>query len=418
MIAQRAGGLRIAVLGYIVRGPLGGLVWHHLQYLLGLARSGHDVAFIEDSGDDGWSGYDPQAKERVDFPAFGLDWTSELFRRVELTDRWAYYDARRATWHGPFGEQAEAFCSTADIILNISGVNVLRPWSIQPGCRVLIDTDPVFTQVRHLTDDRAMEQARLHTAYFTFGEAFARGGAIPDDGLPWIPTRQPVLIDRWAYSRPPRLGRYTTVMQWSSYPAVEYGGVTYDMKSASFGAFETLPQHVPVELELALGSSDAPVQALRDLGWKVVDPFPPTRDAWAFQEYVRGSTAEFSIAKHGYVVSKSGWFSERSANYLSSGRPVIAQDTGFANHIPAGRGLFAVSSVEEAVDAIDLIEHGIDDHSRAAREIATEYFESSRVLSALIERAGMRPEPTLPTSGTTSPLRPATPGGSRKDPRT
>lgn len=50
--------LRIIVLGYIVRGPLGGLVWHHLQYVLGLARLGHDVYFVEDS-DDYPGCYDP-----------------------------------------------------------------------------------------------------------------------------------------------------------------------------------------------------------------------------------------------------------------------------------------------------------------------------------------------------------------------
>ena len=31
--------LRIIVLGYIVRGPMGGMAWHHLQYVMGLAGS-------------------------------------------------------------------------------------------------------------------------------------------------------------------------------------------------------------------------------------------------------------------------------------------------------------------------------------------------------------------------------------------
>jgi hypothetical protein len=51
--------LRILVLGYIVRGPLGGLAWHHLQYVMGLARIGHNMYFAEDSGDSPWCCYDP-----------------------------------------------------------------------------------------------------------------------------------------------------------------------------------------------------------------------------------------------------------------------------------------------------------------------------------------------------------------------
>jgi len=51
--------LRVIVLGYIVRCPLGGMAWHHLQYVLGLHQLGHDVWFVEDSDDVPWSCYDP-----------------------------------------------------------------------------------------------------------------------------------------------------------------------------------------------------------------------------------------------------------------------------------------------------------------------------------------------------------------------
>ncbi len=45
--------MNILVLGYIVRGPLGGLVWHHLQYVLALKKLGYNVLFLEDSDDFG-----------------------------------------------------------------------------------------------------------------------------------------------------------------------------------------------------------------------------------------------------------------------------------------------------------------------------------------------------------------------------
>ena len=41
--------LRIVVLGYIIRGPFGGMAWHHLQYVLGLTRLGHDIYFFEEA---------------------------------------------------------------------------------------------------------------------------------------------------------------------------------------------------------------------------------------------------------------------------------------------------------------------------------------------------------------------------------
>jgi len=46
-----SGSLRIIVLGCIVRGPIGGMVWNNLQFLMGLPRLGHDVYFVEDSDD-------------------------------------------------------------------------------------------------------------------------------------------------------------------------------------------------------------------------------------------------------------------------------------------------------------------------------------------------------------------------------
>jgi len=47
-------------MGYIVRCPIGGMAWHHLQYVMGLSAMGHDLLFLEDSGDDPWACYDPQ----------------------------------------------------------------------------------------------------------------------------------------------------------------------------------------------------------------------------------------------------------------------------------------------------------------------------------------------------------------------
>ena len=379
--------LRIIVLGYIVRGPLGGLAWHHLQYVIGLARLGHDVYFIEDS-DDYASCYDP-SRDRVDAdPSYGLRFAADTFERVGLAERWAYYDAHTGRWLGPAGARAVAICSGADLLLNLSGVNPQRPWLEPIPARVLVDTDPVFTQIRHLTDPAARALALWHTAFFTFGENVgAPGCAIPDDGLPWRPTRQPLVLDAWPVTPGPPCGRFTTVMQWDSYAAREYGGRRYGMKSASFAPYLDLPAHSGAVLELAIGSSSAPRELLAGKGWALRNPLEPTRDPWTYQRYIRASKAEFGVAKHGYVVSHSGWFSERSAAYLASGRPVVVQDTGFSAWLPVGAGVLGFATPEQAIEGIAAVDRRYDMHCQAARGIAEAYFDARVVLLDLIAAA-------------------------------
>src|SRR5262245_40750038 len=119
--------MRIVVLGYIVRGPIGGLAWHHLQYVLGLSALGHDVYFVEDS-DDYPSCYDP-ARGVIDIdPAYGIQFAARSFERLGLGERWCYYDAHTDNWTGPIASNARQICESADLLLNLSGVNPLRSW--------------------------------------------------------------------------------------------------------------------------------------------------------------------------------------------------------------------------------------------------------------------------------------------------
>lgn len=313
--------LCIVVLGYVVRGPLGGLVWHHLQYLMGLHRLGHDVYLLEDS-DDYASCYDPSRDAMSQDPAYGLAFAAQTLAGVGLGDRWAYYDAHTSRWFGPSADKVMDLCSRADLLLNISNVNPLRPWTARIPVKALIDTDPVFTQIRLLTDPTAGESARSYERYYTFGENYGQPGCgIPQDGLPWKPTRQPVVLDAWPVTPGPHKGRFTTVMQWESYPEREYQGQKYGMKSASFAHYLDLPRKTGAALEMAVGSASAPRTMLAEKGWHVLDPLQVARSPWTYQEYIRQSKAEFTVAKHGYVVSRSGWFSERSTATLPAAGP-------------------------------------------------------------------------------------------------
>jgi hypothetical protein len=379
--------LRIVVLGYLVRGPLGGLAWHHLQYVMGLARLGHEVYFIEDSGDSPWCCYDPIRHITDADPAYGLEFAACAFSRAGLENCWAYYDAHTSRWLGPCAERIHHVCATADLLFDLGGVNPVRPWVMGIPRRVLVDTDPVFTQIRHLTNPAARQLALQHTAFFSFGENFSTQYAIPDDGLPWRRTRQPIVMDAWQVTPGPAHGRFTTIMQWESYPAAEYGDVCYGVKSNSFEPFMDLPARVGPILELAIGSPTAPRALLESKGWILRDPIEAAPDLWTYQRYIQQSKAEFTVAKHGYVVSRSGWFSERSAAYLASGRPVVTQETGFSDWLEAGSGVIPFTTLDESIAAIEDVNSRYEVHCRAARAVAEAYFDSDRVLERLIEEA-------------------------------
>ncbi len=379
--------LRIVVLGYIVRGPLGGLAWHHLQYVMGLVKLGHDVYFVEDSGDSPWCCYDPARNVTDADPAYGLRFARHVFEWAGLAARWAYYDAHTLRWLGPGADRILEVCASADLLLNLSGVNPLRPWLLPIPARALVDTDPVFTQIRHLTDRAARDLALLHTSFLSFAENIGTDrSSVPDDGFPWQATRQPIVLDAWPVTPGPADGKFTTVMQWDSYAAQEYDGRHYGMKSNSFGQYLDLPDRAGRVFELAVGGL-ATQALLTGKGWGVRNPLELARDPWTYQSYIQASKAEFSVAKHGYVVSRSGWFSERSAAYLASGRPVLLQDTGFSDWLPTGTGAVAFTSPEEALAGIEAINSRYRRHGEAARALAKQYFDAREVLPRLIERA-------------------------------
>ena len=274
-------------------------------------------------------------------------------------------------------------CGEADVVLNLAGVNPLRSWVEAVPHRVLVDKDPVFTMLRHRIDPVARERAAAHTAFFTFGENIS---SLPDDGFPWQPTRHPIQLDQWPAVASAGNGMLTTVMQWESYSAIESDGRRYGRKAESFAPYLSLPHRVGRRFELTIGGPNVPRELLESHGWRLRDPRESTPDPWCYRSYIQESRAEFGIAKEGYASTGCGWFSERSASYLASGRPVVVQDTGFSTVIPVGAGVLAFSTPDEATAAIDDLERSYAVHSAAARELAESHFDARIVLSSLLER--------------------------------
>jgi hypothetical protein len=162
-----------------------------------------------------------------------------------------------------------------------------------------------------------------------------------------------------------------------------------------------LPRLTAAHLRPALSIHPAEVkdlEALREHGWELLDPASVTATPDDYRRFIQQSKGELGIAKSGYVESRCGWFSDRSVCYLASGRPVVAQDTGFGRVIPTGLGLLAFNTCQEAVDALATVDRDYQRHCRRAREIAETYFSSDIVLTAMLDRIATGSHPALHAS--------------------
>ena len=383
---------RIVVVGIVGSFPFAGMAWMHGQFLAGLARLGHDVYYIETT--DTWP-YDPLAQSKTGDPSYALGFLQKLMTRLDLYERWAYrapWD--RAEWHGPAAGRAVELLRSADAVLNISGSTT--PDEIGVACRLVhIGTDPVIQELRIAKGDTALrERVAAHAAHFTYGENIGAADC-PVPPLPFAttPMRQPVVLDYWRSTPNPRK-TFTTVTNWevTGYD-VEYGGELYTWsKHHAYMKIVDLPRRTGAELELAMGLSGvtAEIQAmLRSHGWQVADASAMSLDPWLYRDYICDSGAELSVAKDMVTRTRCGWFSERSACYLAAGKPVITEDTGFGCALPTGEGLFAFRTAHEALAAIEAVRADYAKHSRAARQIAEDYFDSSKVLGRMLDALGL-----------------------------
>jgi hypothetical protein len=375
-------GLKIVCSGFLVRYPLGGKSWHEMQYLLGMKRLGHDVTYVEHFG---WpdSCYDPTSNIMTSNPKYGISFLRGLLHRHGLDGHWCYL-AEDTTTYGMTRKQLQSLANECDLYINHSNVNWIAELE---GCsrRVLVDTDPVFTQIG------AHGLGGLGTRYhalFTYGHNVHQPYcSMPTAGLRWLPTRPPVVVDQWSVEAAIPSAPFSTVMNWSPIGDQIFEGRVYGMKERSFEPYYSLPHETKQPMEIAVKVSQTVRDRLTAGGWQLTDPLNITRSALSYQTYLNSSRAEFSVAKHGYVAASCGWFSERSAAYLASGRPVAIQDTGFSQWLPTGLGVIPFKTHDEAIVGIEKIQSCYDHHCRAAREIAQEYFDSNKVLTSLIERS-------------------------------
>jgi len=385
-------GKRVIVLGMMSKHPVAGVVWQTVHYMVGLERLGCEVYYVEAHAlNPGWFMKTPEDDASAAAAAF----IDAVMRRFGLGDRWAFH-ALHADGHcyGLSEGRLKDLYRTADLIINLHGGTLPQPEHSATGRLVYLETDPVQVQVelaQKIPETVAFLES--HCAYFTFGENYGR----PDCKLPvsprfhFRPTRQPVVLDFWREAGAPGAA-LTTIGNWSqSGRELTFEGETYHWsKAREFLKFIDVPMRTDQPFELALSRcGEANRLHLESRGWKVRDGLSLSRDPDQYRRYIFGSRGEFTVAKDQNIRLRSGWFSDRSATYLAAGRPVITQETGFSNIIPTGAGLFGFSTVEDVLAAVDAVNSDYDRHSRAAREIAREYFSHEIVLGRLLEEAGL-----------------------------
>jgi hypothetical protein len=375
-------GLKIVCSGFMVRHPVGGFTWHHLQYLAGLARLGHEVVYFEDWG---WANscFDPSIDDMTASPNYGIRYMRYVFNRIGLKCPWAYL-AEDGRCYGMTREELASHCRESDLYLNLSNINWI-PELESCRRRVLVDTDPAFTQIGA---HGAGGDFSRYDVLLTYGENVGQtGSSMPTAGHRWFPTRQPIVLDFWSTSPPSNDAPYTTIVNWTPMPDQYFEGRVYGQKDREFSIFFDLPRRTGERMEIAVNGPAPVKKRLEHGGWALSEPCVVASDPWTYQGFIRRSRGEFCVAKHGYVSTRCGWFSDRSCAYLASGRPVVLQDTGFSTNLPCGEGLIAFNTFDEAVGGLQAISAAPERHSYAARHIAEVYFDSAVVLNDLLEKS-------------------------------
>jgi hypothetical protein len=366
----------VIVAGALAQRPQrAGHAWLFVHWMIGLRRSGYRVLFVDRMSPD----FGDVAK--------GVQWVRDVMRSSGFDDAWSVLLDDGTTAGQPRAEVMDR--ARGALLLNFMGYLDDDEMRSVVARRVFLDLDPGFTQ-----SWRAEGLADLlgdHDVFATVGlNVGAPDCLVPDVGVEWIPTLPPVDVDRWCCDRAPA-GAFTTIASWRGpFAPIEVAGVRYGLRAHEARAQTDLPARTGARLEAALDIDTwdgEDRERLERAGWELRDPIPVSRDLGRYREYVHGSLAEFAVAKQAYVGLRTGWFSDRSACYLASGRAVVVSNTGLPAWMCEGEGLLAYRNVDEAASAIDAVHADPVRHGKAARDFASAHLDARVVACSLLERA-------------------------------
>jgi hypothetical protein len=384
---------KIVILGMMTKIPVAGHVWLIAHYMVGLRRLGFDPYYVEAHART------PSmlmTSDADDSSALAAEFIAGVLRRFDLSDNWAFHALHHdGRCYGLSESQLKRLYQSAEMIINLHGGTVALPEHYATDRLIYLETDPVELEIElYNQDEKTLEFCRPHKAFFTWGLNYNNPDCrvpLPTE-FPFRHTRPPVICDMWD-SGAPGGPAFTTVGNWQQpYHDVVFNGETYHWsKHYEYLKFLDLPQRRPDQpFALALSSyEEADKQMLEAKGWRVTHAMDISKDLDAYRCFLQQSRGEFTVAKDQNIRLRSGWFSERSAQYLAAGRPVITQETGFSYALPTGRGLFAFSTMDEILAAVDAVNSNYKLHCRAAAEIAREYFNYDKVLGQLMADMGI-----------------------------
>jgi GT2 family glycosyltransferase len=386
---------KVVLLGMMTKMPVAGVVWQNLHYLLGFERLGCEAYYVETHART------PSMLMRHpedDSSALAAEFIAAIMRRFGLSDRWAFRALHDdGSCFGMSEAELERLYGSAELLVNLHGGTQPLPEMAAGGPLVYLETDPVQLQLElaHGVQE-TLDFLEPHAAFFTFAENWGKPGCrLPvQDRYRFLPTRQPVVMDLWPDRSAQPADLFTTVGNWrQDWRDVSFEGERYTWsKHHEFLEYLDLPTRTGAGFELALSSCEGSErEMLVGRGWRVRDGLEVSDSIDRYRVYVGSSRAEFTVAKEQNVRLRTGWFSDRSATYLASGRPVVTQDTGFGAALPTGEGLFAFAGLEAAAEAVERIERDYGRHARAARELAREHFGHEAVLRPLLEHLDVRP---------------------------
>jgi ATP-binding cassette, subfamily B, bacterial len=397
---------KIVVLGMMSKTPVAGVIWQTVHYLLGLERLGFEAYYVEAHGRT------PSMLMRTaddDGAVLAAEFIQGVMRRFNLDGRWCFQTLHAdGRCYGMSRAELSSLYQTATLIINLHGGTQPLAEHSATGRLVYLETDPVQLQIELSRNEQStVDFLSPHALFFTFGENYGQ----PDCRLPvsdqfkFRPTRQPVLLDLWRTGEGPETDAFTTIGNWKQqWRDVEFLGENYTWsKHSEFMRFIDIPGRTGKPFELALSSLEPDEAALLEShGWRVRSALEVSTDLDTYRRYIQSSLGEFTVAKDQNVRLRSGWFSDRSATYLASGRPVITQDTGFGAVLPVGSGLFAFSTVEDVENAIAEVTSNYSTHSDAALNVAREFFSHDVVLGRLLMECGVERRSTASVSASAS----------------
>lgn len=175
--------MKVVVTGLLATYPLGGVSWDYLAFVKGFQRLGAEVLYLEDTGQ--WL-YDPRDGTFTEDVAHNVGYLSGILARHAPRTVWSLR-APDGLYHGLDEAAVTRFCSSADLLLNVSGCCWLRDGYRGARRKIYLDTDPGYSHAKLAAvergsasgdDEYSVNLIRAHDLFFTFAESMGDRSAV------------------------------------------------------------------------------------------------------------------------------------------------------------------------------------------------------------------------------------------------